>query len=295
MDCSETISVHGQESLDDVRAGILKSVRAVRAEGGLVHCITNYVTVESCADAVLAVGASPIMSDEPEDVRDITALCPALVINIGTLNSHTIEGMRVAGAVAAKLSHAIVLDPVGAGASPLRTQIACELLDSLPVGILRGNVSEIKAVSGSASSTRGVDADPGDAVTDASVGQAAAFARNVAARTGAVVAMTGAIDIVADAERAFAVRNGDALQGRITGCGCMLSAISGAYAASAGESDMLEAALAAVVHMGLAGQAAHRRMSADDGTGSFRVYLMDALSALTPEQIASGARIEEVR
>lgn len=292
MECSETISACCCDAA--VKDGIFDAARAVRESGGLVHCITNYVTVESCANAVLAVGGSPIMSDEPDDVRDITAICPALVLNIGTLNKATIEGMRTAGSVAAELGHAIVLDPVGAGASPLRTATACELLDSLPVSVIRGNVSEVKAVSGSAASTKGVDADPGDAVTGDTLVQAAAFARSVAAQTGAVVAMTGAIDVVASADRAFAVRNGDPLQGCITGCGCMLSAVMGAYAGSAKEGGLLEAALAAVVHMGLAGQTARARMGAQDGTGSFHTYLMDALSTLTPDQIASGALVEGV-
>lgn len=295
MECSETISAHHLRHVPEVPEALACAAEAVRRSGALVHCITNYVTVESCANAVLAVGASPIMSDEPEDVRDITAICPALVLNIGTLNTATIAGMHAAGSVAASLQHAIVLDPVGAGASALRTSTACELLDSLSVSIVRGNVSEIKALSGSAASTKGVDADPGDAVCDETLGQAAAFARSVAARTGAVVAMTGAIDVVADADRAFAIRNGDALQSRITGCGCMLSAICGAYAAAAQGGSMLEAACAAVVHMGLAGQMARARMAGLDGTGSFHAYLMDALSTLTPAQIAEGALIEEIR
>ena len=126
---------------------ITESIKAfaddVRATTPLVHCITNYVTVESCANAVLAVGASPIMSDEPADVVDITSICNALVLNIGTLNMQTIAGMKAAGARAAELEHAIVLDPVGAGASALRTKTAGELLDSLPVALVRGNMSEV--------------------------------------------------------------------------------------------------------------------------------------------------------
>lgn len=278
----------------DTREALKDIASDVRATTPLVHCITNYVTVESCANAVLAVGASPIMSDEPEDVEDITSICNALVLNIGTLNKHSIEGMRAAGAKAAALEHAIVLDPVGAGASALRTKTACSLLDTLPVSLIRGNVSEVKALAGGASTTKGVDADAADAVTDDTLAEAASFARSVARSTGAVVAVTGAIDIVADADRAFAVRNGDPLQGKITGCGCMLSALSGAYAARAGGRG-LEAALAAVVHMGLAGQIARSRMGELDGTGSFHTYLMDALSTITPEQIAEGALIEEVR
>lgn len=270
-------------------------VDAVRAASPLVHCITNYVTVESCANAVLAIGASPIMSDEPEDVRDITAICGSLVINIGTLNRQTIAGMKEAGAAAAELGHPIVVDPVGAGASHLRTSVACELLDTLPVALVRGNMSEIKALAGSAATTQGVDVNPADAVAcEEDIAPAAAFARDFAAKAHCVVAITGPIDIVADEHRAFAVRNGSAMQGRITGSGCMLSAMCGAYAACAGERGMLESALAAVVHMGVAGQTAQARLQDADGTGAFHCYLIDALSLLDGEGTAGAADVSEV-
>ena len=118
---------------------------AVRATTPLVHCITNYVTVNDCANALLAAGASPIMSDEPDDVVDITSICGGLDLNIGTLNHRSIEGMHAAGKRAAELGHAVVLDPVGAGASALRTATASGLLDELPIRIVRGNMSEVKA------------------------------------------------------------------------------------------------------------------------------------------------------
>ena len=256
-----------------ISASISACAQSVRETTPLVHCITNYVTVEGCANAVLAVGGSPIMSDEPADVEDITSICNALVLNIGTLNARSIEGMKVAGARAASLGHPIVLDPVGAGASALRTKTACELLDALPVTLVRGNM---------------------DAVTDMDAARrAAAFARDFAAKAGCVVAITGPIDIVADANRAFAVSNGTPLQGRITGSGCMLSAISGAYVARYAD-DALEAALSAVVHMGAAGQQAEGRMTEADGTGTFRTYLMDALSLLSGDDLARLAQVEEL-
>lgn len=265
----------------------------VRATTPLVHCITNYVTVNDCANALLACGGSPIMSDEPDDVEDIASICGGLVLNIGTLNRRTIEGMKVAGARAAALGHPIVLDPVGAGASALRTQTASALLDGLPVSIVRGNMSEMKALAGAAAATRGVDVNPDDAVTDANVAASARFARALAKRTGAVIAITGAIDVVADGDRAFAVRNGSPLMGRITGAGCMLTCIVGAYAA-ARPAEPLAAATAAVAAMGTAGECACERMGALDGNGSFRTYLLDALYNLDAATFAERARIEEV-
>ena len=189
-------------------ADLKDALTAVRETVPLVHCITNYVTVNDCANALLACGGSPIMSDEPEDVADITSICGGLVLNIGTLNQHSIEGMRVAGKRAAELKHAIVLDPVGAGASALRTATASELIDALPITVIRGNISEVKAVAGAASSTRGVDVNPDDVVTDENLAESAAFARELAAKLDAIVAITGAIDIVASADRAVAIRNG---------------------------------------------------------------------------------------
>lgn len=263
----------------------------VRASVPLVHCITNYVTVNDCANALLAIGGSPIMSDEPTDVVDITSLCGGLVLNIGTLNQRTIEGMYVAGQHAGALGHPIVLDPVGAGASKLRTSTAEELLDNLEVGIVRGNMSEVKALAGAAATTRGVDVHPDDAVTEENLAASAAFARSLSARWGVVVVITGAVDIIANAQEAFAVRNGVSLMGKITGSGCMLTCLIGAFAV-ANPGHTLEAAVAAVTCMGLAGQVAAERMGGMDGNGSFRTYVLDALTRMDGAALDAGARVE---
>ena len=265
----------------------------VRATVPLVHNITNYVTVNDCANALLACGGSPIMSDEPADVADITSICGGLVINIGTLNERSIEAMHVAGKRAAELGHVIVLDPVGAGASALRTQTASTLLDELPVTVIRGNMSEVKALVGASGATRGVDVNPDDAVTEGNLAQSAAYARQLAEKTGAIVAITGAIDIVADATRAFAVRNGHPIMGKMTGSGCMLTCIVAAYAV-ANPDARLEAVVAAVAGEGLAGQIAQERMTPTCGNGTFRTYLLDAIYNMTGEQLEKGALVEEL-
>lgn len=263
----------------------------VRASSPLVHCITNYVTVNDCANALLAVGASPIMSDEPADVEDISSLCGGLVLNIGTLNQHSVEGMQKAGRRAGELGHPIVLDPVGAGASKLRTATAGSLLDELKVRIVRGNMSEIKALAGAAATTRGVDVNPDDVVSAENLVANAQFVRGLSARWGAIVAVTGAIDIVADSQRAFAVRNGTPLMGKITGAGCMLTCLVGAFAI-ANPDQPLEATVAAVASMGLAGQTAASRMGGLDGNGSFRAYVLDALTRLDGADLDTDARVE---
>ncbi len=265
----------------------------VRTSTPLVHCITNYVTVNDCANALLACGGSPIMSDEPEDVVDITTICGGLVLNIGTLNKQTIAGMRAAGKRASELGHPIVLDPVGAGASALRTATASEILDTMDVAVVRGNMSEIKAVAGASAATRGVDVNPDDVVTDENLAASAAFAKELAKKTGAIIAITGAIDIVANDERAFAIRNGNAIMGKITGAGCMLSCLVGAYSV-ANKENMLEGVVAAIAGEGLCGQIAAERMTEADGNGSFRTYLLDAMYNLDAATLADGALVQEV-
>ena len=180
----------------------------VRKKAPLVHNITNYVTVNDVANILLACGGSPIMSDEPADVEDITSICGGLNINIGTLNKRSIKGMKKAGRRAQELGHVILLDPVGAGASALRTKTAAELMDQIRFTVIRGNISEIKALALGSGTTKGVDADIADAVTDENLDDAIRFVKDFASKTGAVVAVTGAIDLVADAERCYVIRNG---------------------------------------------------------------------------------------
>ena len=180
----------------------------VRRRRPLIHNITNYVTVNDCANILLACGGSPIMADGIGEVEEITALCGGLNINIGTLNARTVPAMLAAGKKANELGHPAVLDPVGAGASALRTDTALRLLEQVRFSVIRGNISEIKTLaSGRGStlrvSTQGVDADVGDAVRSDTLDEAARFAKDFAQKTGVVIAVTGAIDIVADADRAF--------------------------------------------------------------------------------------------
>ena len=180
----------------------------VRKKSPLVHNITNYVTVNDCANVLLACGSSPIMADELEDAVEITAICGGLNINIGTLNQRTIPAMFASGKQANELGHPVVLDPVGAGASTLRTETALGLLKEVKFAVIRGNISEIKTLTLGSGTTRGVDADVSDKVTEENLNEAVSFARDFSRQTGAVIAVTGAIDIVTDGERSFCIRNG---------------------------------------------------------------------------------------
>ena len=264
---------------------------ALRHRGPLIHNITNYVTVNDCANMVLACGASPIMADDAAEVEDITTICGGLNINIGTLNSRTITSMLLAGKKANLLGHPVVLDPVGAGASQLRTDTANRLLREVKFTVIRGNISEIKTLASGAGTTKGVDADVADKVAEENLDSAVAFAKTFAARTGAVVAITGAIDIVADAHKAYCIRNGHPMMSSITGTGCQLSALTAAFV-TANPDQPLEAAAAAVCAMGLAGEIAHSRLSPLDGNSTYRNYIIDAVYNMTPAQLEEGATYE---
>jgi len=258
----------------------------------LIHCITNYVTVNDVANILLACGASPIMADDEKDAVEITAICNALVINIGTLNERTIATMLKTGKRANELSHPVVLDPVGAGASSLRTDTTFKLLEEVNFAVIRGNISEIKTVSRGSGTTKGVDADVSDAVTEKNLDETISFAKELSARTKSIIAITGAIDIVTDSNKAYIIRNGHPMMSKITGSGCMLTAIIAAYCA-ANPGSHLEATAAAVCAMGLAGELAYDKVVKHDaGTSSYRTYLIDAMSKLDEKVLEGGAKIE---
>lgn len=263
----------------------------VRQKSPLIHSITNYVTVNDCANLLLACGASPIMADEPEEAADITAVCGGLTINIGTLNRRTIPAMFAAGKRANELGHPVVLDPVGAGASKLRTDTALGLMEQVKFSVVRGNISEVKTLACGSGATRGVDAAAADAITADNLDEAVFFAKEFAARTGAVIVITGAIDIVVDKERAFCIRNGHPMMSAITGTGCQLSALTAAFV-TANPEQTLEAAAAAVCAMGLCGEIAHRRLTESDGNASYRNYIIDAMYRLTPAALEKGENYE---
>ncbi len=261
----------------------------VREHRPLIHNITNYVTVNDCANMLLACGGSPIMSDDADEVEEITSICAGLNINIGTLNRRTIPSMLSAGKKANELGHPVVLDPVGAGASVLRTRTALQLMEEVRFTVIRGNVSEIKTLANGSGTTKGVDADVADVVTGENIGQAVSFAKSFAAKSGAVVAITGAIDIVADADSAYCIYNGHPMMSAITGTGCQLSSLVAAYVA-ANPGRELDAACAAVCAMGVCGEIAHERLQSLDGNASYRNYIIDAMYHLDGETLERRAK-----
>ncbi len=257
-----------------------RNLALVRETCPLVHNITNYVVMHYTANALLALGASPVMAHAVEEMEEMASLASALVLNIGTLSPSWIDGMMVAGRVASRRGIPIILDPVGAGATTLRTATAVRLLDACKVTVLRGNASEVLAVARGAGGTRGVDSAH-------RVEDAADAAREWAKRRGMVVAITGPVDHVTYGTSLVRVRNGHPLMGRITGSGCTATAMIGAFAAVNG--DALEAAASALAFYGIAGEHAAR---GNGLPGTFGVALLDMLQAVTPDDVVREAAIE---
>ena len=268
-----------------------KCLENVRNTVPLVHNITNYVTVNDVANVLLAIGGSPIMTDDSEDVEDITSICGGLNINIGTLNKNTIPSMFIAGKKANELGHKVLLDPVGAGASRLRTETAIQLMDEVKLDVIRGNISEIKTLAFGSGSTKGVDADVADAVTEETLTSAINFVKKFAQKAGSIIAITGAIDLVADGDTCYVIRNGRPEMGKITGTGCQLSGLMTAFLV-ANPGNELEAAAAAVTTMGLAGEIGWSHMNPEDGNSTYRNRIIDAIYHMDGAALERGAKVE---
>lgn len=297
-----------------------KCLENVRTNTPLVHNITNYVTVNDVANVLLAIGASPIMSDEPEDVEDITSICNGLNINIGTLNKHSIEAMFLAGKRANECGNVVVLDPVGAGASKLRTDTTIELIDKIKFDVIRGNISEIKTIANGNGTTKGVDADIVDAVTKENLPQMIEFAKNLAGKLDCIIAITGAIDIVANKKKCYVIYNGNKVMSRITGTGCQLSALICAFLSAvlietkkkvtvyndevnlekfereieleSIEDMKLKATAAAVCTMGLAGEMGFALLHENEGNSTYRNRIIDSIYNMTGEELERGVKYE---
>jgi hydroxyethylthiazole kinase len=233
------------------------------------------------ANATLAIGALPVMAHAPEEVEELAAAAGALVLNIGTLSRPWIDAMLLAGKAANAAGVPVVFDPVGAGATTLRTETAKRILGEVHVAVLRGNAAEIAALAGLEAKISGVEA--------IGVGAGAAtIARTAATSLGVVASVTGPVDYVSDGRRTLAVANGDPLLATITGSGCMSTALTGCFVAVRTDS-LVDAAAFALAAIGVAGEDAATQAK---GPGTFHALLYDALHALTPERLDERANIE---
>ncbi|WP_138294535.1 MULTISPECIES: hydroxyethylthiazole kinase [unclassified Clostridium] len=261
--------------------------QAVRAQRPLVHHITNYVTVNDCANIALAMGASPVMADDIGEAAEMTGAAQALVLNIGTLNARTVEAMLASGRRANEKGIPIVLDPVGAGATALRNRTAERLLERLKIAVVRGNLSEIKFLRGLGAETRGVDAADQDGVPER-----IELAKELARTFNCVTAITGATDVASDGEKVLRVDNGCAQLSGVTGTGCMSTTLVAGLCGAVRPEDYLLCAAGGVALMGLAGELALEK-EGGKGFGYFHMGIIDAIGRMDEKTLLERVKIDE--
>lgn len=266
----------------------------VRSHAPLIHNITNYVTINDVANILLACGSRPIMSDDPVDVEEITAVCSGLNLNLGMLSPRKLESMLLAGKKARQLGHTIVLDPVGVGASTFRQNAAHQIIREVQPDAVRGNLSEIRMLAQKCKGTNGVDADNADIIDENNADKIAHFVTQTANRLNCIVTVTGTIDFVSDGTGCFLIHNGKPEMSKVTGTGCQLSALMTAFLA-ANPDQKLKAAAAAVCAMGLAGEIAWDHMAPSDGNATYRNRIIDAVYTMNEAILDQGARFEMYR
>ncbi|WP_143317576.1 hydroxyethylthiazole kinase [Clostridium sp. HBUAS56017] len=269
---------------------VSESLSAVREKNPLVHHITNYVTVNDCANITLAIGGSPVMADDINEVYDMVSLASSFVINIGTLNSRTVEAMIKGGKRANELNIPVILDPVGAGATPYRTEVAKRILEEIRISVIRGNLSEIKTLYGVKTKTKGVDS--GDVIDENAdeFTKAKKISKDFAKKLNTVVVITGAVDIITDGNNLYSVYNGQKIMSKITGTGCMCTSLIGSYLGAT--ENVLVAALSGIVSMGIAGEIAYENLDkSNEGTGTLKVRIIDAIFNLNEKVIIDRGKI----
>lgn len=261
---------------------VCNALEVVRKVNPLVHHITNYVSVNDCANITLAIGASPVMSDEIDDIFDLIKMSNALVLNIGTLNKRVVEAMLFIGKEANKLGVPIVFDPVGAGATKLRTEVSLNILNEINVSVLRGNMSEIKSLVGLDSNIKGVDSvEKMDGAEDIS--------RLAAKKFSCVVGISGEVDVISNGESIYKILNGHKILTKVTGTGCMVTSLIGSFLGAG--CDPLTSCISGYAVMGLCGEEAYKKSG--NNIGTFKVKLFDEIFNLNDIKIREGVRLEK--
>ena len=263
---------------------VSKLVNQVREKNPLVHHITNYVTVNDCANITLAIGGSPVMADDINEAAEMTSVASALVINIGTLNSRTIESMMASGKRANELGIPVVLDPVGVGATAFRTKTTENLIKNIKFSVVRGNYSEIKILAGEMAKLKGVDS------TGSEEG-AEKIALSLSKKLNCIIAITGARDVISDGSRICIIENGNSMLSKITGTGCMATSLIGSFCGAS--SDYYLSTIAAITAMGIAGEKSFEALAVKTYLGDFKTFILNAIASLTEEDILVGGKLYE--
>jgi len=264
---------------------IAKLLIDVKDKKPLVHHITNYVTVNDCANITLAIGASPVMADDADEAAEMTSVSSALVINIGTLNKRSIESMIIAGKKANEVKVPVILDPVGIGATNLRTKTVERLLKEVRFSVIKGNMSEIKILSGVKGEIKGVDSE------EVEIG-GENIAKNLAGRLGTVIAITGERDVVSDGKRICIIENGHKMLSKVTGTGCMTASLIGSF--SGVTKDYYLSAISGICAMGIAGERSYLSLKKSEGIGTFKIRIFDNIYNLKTSDFIEGGKLSEL-
>jgi len=267
-----------------------QALQAVRQNAPLVQCITNFVTVNDCANIILAAGGSPTMAMDAREVEEAVRDVSVLVCNMGAIES--VEAMILAGKEANRLGVPVILDPVAAGGTQLRRDASAELLENVQFSVIRGNASEIRYLAGQQTTGSGVDVSAVDAVTEENLKTVVKMVKKLAQETGSVIAISGVLDVVSDGEKTVVLRNGCATMSRITGSGCMLTSLIGAFCGAMSK-DLFAATCTAMAVMGIAGEKAEqKRLQKGTGNVTFRADLIDSIFSMTERELEEMVRIE---
>ena len=283
-------------NVEDIKENLKNSLENVRKNNPLTHCITNSVTINDCANAVLAIGGSPIMAEDEEEMEEVVEIADVLVINIGKLSKEQIKAMNVSAAHATKTNTPIVLDPVGAGISKLRNNTIEYLIENNNITAIRGNISEIKAIANiigllnTKSAAKGVDVSEDDIISRDNLEINGTLVKELAKKLDTIIIASGPLDIISNGETTVVLDNGDEMMPLITGSGCMLTSIVGSCVAV---NDSFEGSILASIAMSLAGEKARKQVDKNDlGTGSFRTFIIDYLYKTNVESLINESKIE---
>ena len=283
-------------NVEDIKENLKNSLENVRENNPLTHCITNSVTINDCANAVLAIGGSPIMAEDEEEMEEVVEIADVLVINIGKLSKEQIKAMKVSAAHATKTKTPIVLDPVGAGISQLRNNTIKYLVENNNITAIRGNISEIKAIANivgllnTESAAKGVDVSEDDIISRDNLEINGNLVKELAKKLDTIIIASGPLDIISNGETIVVLDNGDEMMPLITGSGCMLTSIVGSCVAV---NDPFEGSILASIAMSLAGEKARKQVDENDlGTGSFRTFIIDYLYKTNVESLINESKIE---
>ena len=280
----------------DLLEKIDENLKNIKAKNALTHCITNSVTINDCANAVLAIGGSPFMAEDAEELEEVVSIADVLVINIGKLSKDQIESMKISSKTANETNTPIVLDPVGVGVTELRNKTTMDLIENYDIAAIRGNISEIKAIAklsgvlDESNTAKGVDVNADDIITEKNLKANGDLICELANKLNTVILASGPLDILSDGETTVVIDNGDEMMPLITGSGCMLSSIVGSCI---GGTNPFDGSLTAILAMNIAGEKARAKVDArDEGTGSFRAYLIDYLYKTDSKTLVNESNIK---